>query len=59
MPIKKSELYSSLWASAPITIPKGASFRDMAALKGIFMADASAGLIKDGPKNRLREDAAA
>ena len=69
MPIKKSELYSSLWAScdelrggmdasqykdyvlvllfikyvsdkyagvpyAPITIPKGASFKDMVALKG-------------------------
>src|SRR5215204_2125813 len=69
MPIKKSELYSSLWAScdelrggmdasqykdyvlvllfikyvsdkyagvpyAPITIPKGASFKDMAQLKG-------------------------
>src|SRR6267154_3902206 len=69
MPIKKSELYSSLWSScdelrggmdasqyedyvlvllfikyvsdkyvgqpyAPITIPKGASFKDMVALKG-------------------------
>ena len=48
MPIKKSDLYSKLWAScdelrdsmdasqpfAPIQIPPGASFADMVALKG-------------------------
>lgn len=29
--------------------------QDAAARKGIFMVDASAGFLKDGPKNRLRE----
>ena len=29
--------------------------QDTAARKGIFMVDASAGFLKDGPKNRLRE----